>query len=73
MAWDATVTHTCAHCHLRVSAADARALATDAESRKAKKYDDPSEQYDFRPFGAETQGALGLKAIELFNSVSAHL
>ena len=73
MAWDATVIHTCAPCHLHASATAARAAVSAAESRKCRKYDDLSDRYDFRPFGVETLGAFGPRALELVDSLAARI
>jgi hypothetical protein len=73
MAWDATVTHTCAHSHLHASAVAARASAAAAESRKAVKYADLGGRFDFCPVGIESLGAFGPQALELAEALATRL
>ena len=69
MAWDATIIHTCAPCHLHASAAAARAAVSASESHKDRKYADLADRFDFRPFGVESLGAFGPRALELVDSL----
>jgi len=74
MAWDATITHTCAPTHLHASAINVRAAATPSEGRlKAQKYADMTERFDFRPFAVETLGAFGNNALDMIASLVGYI
>jgi len=45
------------------------ASASAAEARKAQKYADLTDRYDFRPFAVETFGAFGPSALELIDAL----
>ena len=59
MAWDATVSHTCAHTYVPACAQTAGAAAFLAEARKNTKYAELNDRIEFRAVGLETLGAFG--------------
>ena len=73
MAWDATITHTCASSHLNTSAVSLRAAASAAESRKVAKYSNLSDHFNFCPVGIELLGAFGPQALGLVGALGTKI
>ena len=61
MAWDATISYTCAPSYTAIASTSARAVATRAEAYKKRMYASlvDCNRIDFRPVGFETLGAFG--------------
>ena len=71
LAWDVTVVHTCASSHLPSSSVAARAAANSSDVAKERKYADLDGRIDLRPFGIETLGSFGTRALELVEALVA--
>jgi len=59
LVWDVTVVDTFAESHYIVSASIPGSVATDAETDKCWKYNDPRDNYYFQPVAVETTDVYG--------------
>ena len=73
MVWDFTCPDTLATSHLNHAVVGPGTVATDAERRKAAKYNALSPMYSFTPTAVETLGALGEEASAFFVSSDSEL
>ena len=73
MAWDATISHTCAPSYMSIASTSARAVASRAEANKDKKYSSLTDRVDFRAVGLETLGAFGPSAQTLFDDIASRI
>ena len=73
MAWDATISHTCAPTYIPSTAGTAGAAAELAEARKDRKYTNLRDRVDFRPVGLETLGAFGPSAKVLLDEIASRI
>ena len=73
MAWDATISHTCAPTYILACAQTAGAVASLAEARKDNKYTELKDRIEFRAVGLETLGAFGPGARAFFDDVASRI
>ena len=73
MAWDATISHTCAPTYIPSTAGSAGAAAEIAEAKKFRKYASLHDRADFRAVGLETLGAFGPSAKALLDEIGLRI
>ena len=73
MAWDATISHTCAPTYVPACAQTAGAAAKLAEARKNLKYDELKDRIEFRAVGLETLGTFGPGARVFLDEVATRI